>query len=845
MTHVIDYDIRVICYPASNIDHITKESFNVSDCFSELISSLGGDASPSGNDLALPSFNGVSWSDQAEFDSIDSTLIFVRRSTDGTVTFGKAAQNGKDGIAGFCLRRVHQPFNAGYPSGQNNPTGNVNFNTVQWEVVSGENWEIVYPPNSDASRIFSSDDSPNTPIFTRTSIALPDNQGFYLDLSLLGKATGQDNAAAIRILFEDGYSSIKWSEGNNPTYETGGAGHWEIQKTFSNVGPFPVFSDQKLTVEVFRLGGVLVFGFNGSFFYHTMQSTDGSKSVMAFIRPGKVGIQTYGQRFNAQFGTINYGLLSDGVVTPRTGSFSRGINRNNLTTGTDTLDALIGGSGVGRDTGAIASATITRTATRISYTCTLTASPLLPVNPATNNNLFTAPLDTPFVTSIQGFFYAESSAGTNAGLDVTAVCLSGHYTGPQPPTTSGATLDLVFDRALAKKLLPTNWQNYIKAFNPIKVTSQYIFSDGSLGDLITIFQGWQMYPVRHTSGYNAYAYDLKCLDEVGRLTKPHAICDTRVPALDWIFNEIGNPVYSYDAVHAIIAMFRGQASADTINGGNLGGYFPPDPTGDFSMYDPMGNRAAYFPSVENPPTDGIIFKPPYKSDPISWLKQVIKFQRGTLLLDRSPIINTGNIPVWLYGRWDYLIKRQTPYVFVDRKTTDASLGDLILDIRVTYLANKMFNRIQVWAPAPDNSVSEFIPTLLCREARLPIGDPNAEEHSWPRVFILEEEFLKTRTDNAATIAQDMATGAMAEFAGRELILLELEVLYNSAMVWGKMLQCNLSGVFSDPALSDITAPITFYAIRVEHKWDFTKENPDRWATTQLVARRASATEVSG
>lgn len=791
------------------------------------------------------------------FDAVTGDLEFVRFGTDGRVTVGASAYQGKsEEVAGWTLRGREIPAHVGTTTGGG-------YAALGWQGATGV-WGTVKDGNGRGFIV----NTASTPKQSgATATALGANQGFRADLTATALGTGAlSGGVGVRLIW-GADRALDLNDGALPVVLQRRNGQWQSVRRLEGAQPVNLRGGS-LLVRVLRIGGRQVVQL-GSERYHFLETDEGGGGVPAQWPAAPVQIETTNCRVRLGVAPISY-TKPDG--TPQTGSY-RITEPRARQLDTDALQSAVAGYVPRRDN---VDVQVSTPAGVIQSDVTLTAT--------------AGGLDAPLLTMVQAQFPLVPPPSTSgAPLDISFAVTSASLSDAMPPIMSGAELTLEIDRGLLEAKFPfvpaqeeitetlddggtvtypateasgSDWTQVVDIDCPVDFEARWHYTDGSVGEWIQYFRGYVHAPSRASDAVGERKMTLVCRDQITRLQDPAGIVDHHYASLlDYLWgrktratqNAGGAKLWGGECVRAILRLAIGQSEADRLNGtgynddGSLGvrfGSMKYFPSSHYPLLSAGGDKCGYLTLEQvasgNVPTTGKpIFPAPWGSDALSWITTIAAFDRAIFFYGTSEGYN-GSWPYPVYGRiTEILAARQTTHVIPDADYELDDANRMVEKLSVSARADANINRVLAWSNGfGGDGMESWMPALRMSEARLVPPDKNAPENSWARTKVLRSDLagLPGGVEALAQVYINQIRNRVMQWPTLTMRGQDYRPLVGERPTfWGDKIRLHTNGELSDTTLGlnyngDSTRE--FRVERVERLW--TKgENPDHTETVWL------------
>lgn len=832
--------VKILVFPSTEIDRVagvgTGDAFAVQDIFSGHLVQQQGEG---GDDTNSPKrFNSLQWQGQRAFDSVDTSLEFIRFQKDGTVKRGVPGLAEAEGMGGWTLKPVVKPLNCTLTTDlPGDPLVDNDFDNLRWRPVKGDEWETFVPAEPPYKTYIRHRTQQPDRALEIVSQKRTRDTGLEIELIWANVCAFQDKDPGVRLVLIDKKLSIVWRRGNKsiakPAIERWrnepGKSGWVLWKKLDDA-PSVTFQGRTL-LRLQCINNMLVLDIDDKAYYFIDSRTrPGDKDEIPDLQPS--GMSKEPLRLSV-FG-VDVAIGISEIECQKEGTLQRTVRA--ITARPESVgDTAKGVYGGWHAPGTKVRIDGRRDAHTVTYTVEMKASKQQERSP--------------FV-SLVGMLFEGSTAGeTQAPIDVRPAALSMKYSSGEPGLMAMSEVQLELSRNLLDEHLP-DWRTLLKPFAPVRVLAQWTYdAQGSIveGGWTRVFEGYVAAFDQNVSDFNDKSLSLVLRDPLLRLKSPAGFVDERYGPLDLLFAYgSGGPVYDGQCVQYLLATELGQSVAGTLNGNGDALQFSDL---KYPVFSPENDRVGYFgfQSMIRPSTQSsFLMAPPFGRDVLSWINESIAGPMDAVFFwGYSPYSQAfesdehafGTPPlVPVYGNiFFYYAALSEIRVLPDAIYLDDDVNKLISSVSVETLTDKMFNEAVVWGVKPKGTMESMVPSFHAGRATLPASHPNAAEHSWRRVMLDQHDFIGNIVDHeyAEALANEML-GYFADGIPRSVTVVMPRG--DQTLRWGMRIQPKMQASGSDLEIGVNNQ--VFRIKRINHSWDFSGQNPDRAFVTEMVCRPA-------
>lgn len=840
-------EFMVLAWPNTAIPRRQTYHYTIADQLHSLV--VRDDSDSTGNQQSTPSGTQVS---ATEYQSnkklknlVNVEMVHLGGKAQEGVTAG--ATGNKDGLTGFVIKGREFPFNfimeddlAALAAAQLNPTvpnGSKFFQNLVFKhkkptlpPMTNSKWETLVADKNAHSVLMHTKEEPDKVVEVESlgikngiDYRIPKNAHLRFFLHFFGRNLKQTKQAAFRIAWGSNTYSIVWRYGEEPRLEKMVNGQWVVWRRLEGAGQATFANGVQVQVTIRRLAGHIVIGL-GDKSWDVMEAVpisgvaDAFKSVDTQWPIGKLNFTGYGVSFTIGGSAIVYKDADTfdqrtGAITalgaPSIGRFEREIEwaENNTATGT----AETGGW---RQGGTSTSVAVTVANYKITYVCTLKASPNA--------------IDTPFVSKVGGKSASQFAVQPVVPLDITAACLTARESTAEPGVTNGPEWTLDIDRHALKRLFP-NWEDYVKRYNPIHIAVRHLYSDGTRGPWTYRLKGYIHSDTMNTESFRDERLSLALRGTEMRFTKPHSIIDHRYYPMDFlIFGKPSNELFGGEIVKEIVAITMGEQFASQLNGnGDPLRYFAP---GHYPILGSGNDIGGYLQNSQAPSTSNWQLPAPWGQDPMSWINQISTMDYAVFFYGypgtTSSITSNAVVEqVPIYGHYNNIVQSARNWDLSDAVLADGDQDFLIQSIETGAMPEWDINRVIVWGSLPTGNPGLLpVPAVFVGEDRLGPTDINAPEENWERTLLMQGGLYQS-----SDMCRAVARLTLSQWKNLKVRRVRLNFRGEPLMQWGDTITPDTNNEMSDTSL-DVHNQV-FRVIRLENSYDFQSGGPNAFRTT--------------
>jgi hypothetical protein len=737
-----------------------------------------------GDALGLPdSFTSLEWQGQQYLEEVTGPLEWVRFAPGGVLEKGvrrAAISKPQNELCGWTVRplltRLHSritneaaplPGSPNYDLRPRLPAGEV----VDWKGVQGESWESLLPATHPLWGGIRHREAPaNRTVKAATEKPWLKDAAIAVEFDFDGVAWGHEGDPALRFEWGGNYSFLLRGLGARarPVVERRAAGpsgklDWRPWRTLDDAAPLDAkFWSSRHVVLIYRLAGWLVVEIDGTAVWIGDVKDGGFKPVQWKAAPLRLSV--VGVDVSLRLAELDCSRPA-GFKREASVSSAPSFPQNLIVRGTRVLRK---GAGALQTRAAMHGTNLEKTKIvadwinaggegRVDYEATLQGTKSSP----------------PLLCSFAAQFPPTAPSEPLPPVDIRPALESVSVETGDAETLPSAEARMQISIAMLERHVP-GWQSAVLPFRPVLIQSD----EQKTGQWKDEFFGYLLPDGAAASGFNDASISCIARDPKLKVREPAALVDGRFAPLDLHLDDDGGDIYGCQCAQKLLGLELGPEVVTTFNGnGDPFRYLQP---GHYPLQSSSG--VDYFTATEVPSQGGFRLPPPFGEDIEKWIKRLEGFDHAVCFHDVAEGPDNGSDDLgssrmrgaFIYGHVEMLFAARDAIYELHSSTAGANMGDslnvwpLLSRMSAQGLLESAFTRVQVWGVASEAD-AQFVPSLFVGSYKprndLSSLDPLSEVQSWPRTFLLRQEFIG-RSTALQDYADALAFSIWSEFGGR-------------------------------------------------------------------------------